>query len=94
MVAMVWNSGIPFAGLASGGDGGLGHELALDEHVVRTGGAHAERAPGVEHLDLRRVHRDGEMQDHRSPSPSRMAPVISRSPAGAPEANSLRAVMR
>jgi hypothetical protein len=55
---------VPFARLALHGNGRIRHHVALDQHVVRTGAAHAERAPGVEHLHVRRVHRDAEVQ-HR-----------------------------
>jgi hypothetical protein len=40
--------------------------MTVDQHVMRAGAAHAERAPGIEHLDLRRVHRNTEMQ-HNGP---------------------------
>ena len=57
---------VPLAGLALHRDAGIGHHMALDRHVVRSGAAHAERAPGIEHLHVRRVHRQAEMQHHRA----------------------------
>ena len=56
---------MPFAGLAPHRHRRLGHHMAVDHDVMRAGAAHAERAPGVEHLHVRRVHRHAEVQHHR-----------------------------
>ena len=65
MVAMMWNSGCHSPALRFRRDRGVRHDVAVDLHVVRAGGAHAERAPGIEYLHVRRVHRHAEMQHHR-----------------------------
>ena len=56
---------IPFARHAPSPDRGFGNDMPVDQHVVRTGSAHAERAPRVENLHMRGRHRHAEMQYHR-----------------------------
>jgi hypothetical protein len=54
---------MPLARGAANGYFGLRHYVAIDEDVVRSRPAHAKRAPGVNYPDVRRVHRNGKMQN-------------------------------
>ena len=79
---MIWNSGCHSPALRGERDAGVGDEQAVDDDVVasRCRACRAcARSRATRHL--RRLHRHAEMQHLGRVSPSRIAPVISMSPA-------------
>ena len=55
---------VPFAGLALESDGCFRNHMALDDDVMGSGTAHAQSFPDGINAQVRRVHRDAEVQDH------------------------------
>src|SRR5690349_12695151 len=56
---------MPFALGTAHDDGGVRDESAIDGNVVRTRAAHAQNAPGIEHLNSVTFDRQWKMQNGR-----------------------------